>query len=149
MAYFGRAAVFSKSVLPRPLAAFGSVHRPGRRFVCELGGRIPDPAPDRYAVVIVGGCQLIGARFAFLERLLAIALEHQVGGAPDIDLGSSRGKNCTLAVYKSLTPQIALLAKMRVRVAAKWRGYCNGPGGIWFASWPTASAIRRQTVAPL
>src|SRR5438445_4704760 len=73
MAYFGRAAVFSKSVLPRPLAAFGSVHRPGRRFVCELGDRIPDPAPDRYAVVIVGGCQLIGARFAFLERLLAIA----------------------------------------------------------------------------
>ena len=67
MVYFGRAAVFSKSVLPRPLAAFGSVHRPGRRFVCELGDRIPDPAPDRYAVVIVGGCQLIGARFAFLE----------------------------------------------------------------------------------
>ena len=60
MVYFGRAAVFSKSVLPRPLAAFGSVHRPGRRFVCELGDRIPDPAPDRYAVVIVGGCQLIG-----------------------------------------------------------------------------------------
>ena len=27
MVYFGRAAVFSKSVLPRPLAAFGSVHR--------------------------------------------------------------------------------------------------------------------------
>src|SRR5207237_10284641 len=92
MAYFGRAAVFSKSVLPRPLAAFGSVHRPGRRFVCELGDRIPDPAPDRYAVVIVGGCQLIGARFAFLERLLAIAREHRVGGAPDIDLGYHAAK---------------------------------------------------------
>lgn len=71
--------------------AFGSVHRPGRRFVCELDDRIPDPAPDRYAVVIVGGCQLVGARFAFLERLLAIALEHQVGGAPDIDLGYHAG----------------------------------------------------------
>src|SRR5207237_1239199 len=87
MVYFGRAAVFSKSVLPRPLAAFGSVHRPGRHFVCELGDRIPDPAPDRYAVVTVGGGQLIGARFAFLERLLAIALEPQVGCAPDVDLG--------------------------------------------------------------
>ena len=74
------------------LAAFGSVHRPGRRFVCELGDRIPDRAPDRYAVVIVGGCQLIGARFAFLERLLAIALVHQVGGAPDIDLGYHAAK---------------------------------------------------------
>jgi hypothetical protein len=73
MVYFGRAAVFSKSVLPRPLAAFGSVHRPGRRFVCELGDRIPDPAPDRYAVVIVGGCQLIGARFvAFMTNLHAL-----------------------------------------------------------------------------
>src|SRR5580704_7693016 len=96
MVYFGRAAVFSKSVLPRPLAAFGSVHRPGRRFVCELGDRIPGPAPDRYAVVIVGGCQLIGARFAFLERLLAIALEHQVGGAPDIDLGYHAAKTAPL-----------------------------------------------------
>src|SRR6476659_1727068 len=65
MVYFGRAAVFSKSVLPRPLAAFGSVHRPGRRFVCALGDRIPDPAPDRYAVVIVDGCQLIGASVSF------------------------------------------------------------------------------------
>ena len=46
MVYFGRAAVFSKSVLPRPLAAFGSVHRPGRRFVCELGDRIPDPVEE-------------------------------------------------------------------------------------------------------
>ena len=48
----------------RLFPAFGSVHRPGRRFVCELGDRIPDPASDRYAVVIVGGCQIIGARFA-------------------------------------------------------------------------------------
>src|SRR5689334_2244836 len=78
--------------LPRPLAGLGSVHRPGRRCVCELGDRIPDPAPDRYAVEIVGGCQLIGARFAFLERLLAIALEHQIGGASDIDLGYHAAK---------------------------------------------------------
>jgi hypothetical protein len=30
----------------------------------------------RYAVVIVGGRELIGTRFAFLERLLAVSLEH-------------------------------------------------------------------------
>jgi hypothetical protein len=78
MVYFGRAAVFSKSVLPPPLAAFGSVHRPGRRFVCELGDRIPDPAPDRYAVVIVGGCQLIGG---------AVDRRRPAGACRDLDRG--------------------------------------------------------------
>jgi hypothetical protein len=28
-------------------------------------------------------------------------------------------------------------------------GQWNGPGGVWFASWPTASVMRRQTAAPL
>jgi hypothetical protein len=66
---------------------FQSVHRAGWCRVRELDDGIPDPAPDRDAVVIVGGGELIGARIAFLERLLAVALEHQIGGAPDIDLG--------------------------------------------------------------
>src|SRR6202040_451613 len=122
MVYFGRAAVFSKSVLPRPLAAFGSVHRPGRRFVCELGDRIPDPAPDRYAVVIVGGCQLIGARFAFLERLLAIALEHQVGGAPDIDLGYHAAKTAPLRSTRALNHRLHCLQ----RCVSRWPQ--NGEG---------------------
>ena len=26
---------------------------------------------------------------------------------------------------------------------------CTGPDGVWLASWPTASAMRRQTAAPL
>ncbi len=29
--------------------------------------------------------KLIGARDAFVERFLAVALEHQAGGAPDVD----------------------------------------------------------------
>jgi len=65
-----------------------------------LGDGIPDPAPDRYAVVIVGGCQLTGARFAFLERLLAIALEHQVGGASDIDLGYHAAKTAPFGLQE-------------------------------------------------
>jgi hypothetical protein len=36
--------------------------------------------------VIVLGEKLIGARSAFLERFLAVALEHQAGCAPDVDL---------------------------------------------------------------
>jgi hypothetical protein len=49
---------------------------------------IRDPAPDGHAVVIAGRCELVNARGAFLERFLAIALEHQGGGAPDVDLGN-------------------------------------------------------------
>jgi len=44
------------------------------------------------AVVIAVGRELVGARGALLERLLAVALEDQVGGAPDIDLGITSPK---------------------------------------------------------
>jgi len=36
--------------------------------------------------VILLGQKLISARSAFLERFLAVALEHQAGCAPDVDL---------------------------------------------------------------
>jgi hypothetical protein len=64
-----------------------SVDRTGRGGVDELPDGVRDPAPKRHAVVIAGRWELVGPRGAFLERLLAIALEHQVGGAPDVDLG--------------------------------------------------------------
>jgi len=51
--------------------------------------RVGDTAPHRGAVMILLGEQLIGARSAFLERLLGVALEHQAGGAPDVDLRKS------------------------------------------------------------
>jgi hypothetical protein len=66
---------------------FRSVQRTGRRLVGELADGIGDPAPDGGAVVIVLRSELVGARGAFLERLVAVPLEHQVGGAPDVDLG--------------------------------------------------------------
>jgi hypothetical protein len=46
---------------------FGSMHRAGWYRVRELSDGIPNPAPDRYAVVIVGGSELIdpGIAFAF------------------------------------------------------------------------------------
>ena len=43
--------------------------------------------------MVLLGEKLIGARGAFLERFLAVALEHEVGGAPDIDLGYHAEKN--------------------------------------------------------
>ena len=64
-----------------------SVQRSGRCGVGELNDRAGDPAPGVSAVVIAGGCELIDAPVALLERFVAIALQHQGGGTPDIDLG--------------------------------------------------------------
>jgi hypothetical protein len=64
-----------------------SVDRAGRGGVGELPNGIGDPAPDGHAVIIAGRRKLVGARCAFLKRSVAVTLEHQGGGAPDVDLG--------------------------------------------------------------
>ena len=51
----------------------------GRLRVGELADCVDDPAPHGSAVVVLLGEKLIGARGAFLERFLAVALEHQAG----------------------------------------------------------------------
>jgi hypothetical protein len=48
------------------------VYWTGRCGVRELADGVGDPAPDRYAVVILGGGKLIGARGAFLEAVSAV-----------------------------------------------------------------------------
>jgi hypothetical protein len=47
-----------------------SVQRPGWCVVLQLAYGVGDPAPHRGAVVIVLGRELIGARGAFVERLI-------------------------------------------------------------------------------
>jgi hypothetical protein len=72
------------------------VHRSGRRVVGELADCGGNPAPDCGAIVVAGGGELVGPRCAFLEHFVAIALEHQFGGAPDIDLGYHAEKTAGL-----------------------------------------------------
>ena len=64
-----------------------SVERPGWRPVRKLADGIGDPAPDGLAFVIVLRGEFVGACGTFLNGLVAIPLEHEVGGAPDVDLG--------------------------------------------------------------
>jgi hypothetical protein len=73
-----------------------SVKRSGRDVVRELLDGSPNTAPDCCAVVIAGSGELIRADRAFVERFVAAALEHQVGGAPDIDLGYHADKIASL-----------------------------------------------------
>jgi hypothetical protein len=63
------------------------MQRSGWYVVSELNDDGRDPAPRGRGVVIAFGCELVGARGALLECLLPVALEHQGGGAPDVDLG--------------------------------------------------------------
>jgi hypothetical protein len=37
--------------------------------------------------VIAAGCEFFGAREALFERFVAVALQHQGGGTPDVNLG--------------------------------------------------------------
>ena len=77
---------------------FRSVWRSGRCGVGELPDGTGDPAPGHRAVVIAFGRELVGTRGALLERVLTVTLEHQGGGAPDVDLGYHAEKVCKPAV---------------------------------------------------
>jgi hypothetical protein len=78
---------------------FQSVQRPGRYFVRELPNCVGDPAPGRCAVVIAVDRKLVGARGALHVGVLAVALEHQGRGAPDVDFGYHAGKVLAVAAY--------------------------------------------------
>ena len=68
------------------------MNRARRYVVSELLDGGANPAPRRRAIVIAVGRELFGAPAARLDRVLAVALEHQIGDAPDIDLGYHAGK---------------------------------------------------------
>jgi hypothetical protein len=69
-----------------------SVERSRRRLVRKLADGIGDAPPDGGSIVIVLGGELVCTRGAFLERLVAIPLKHQVGSAPDVDLRYHAGQ---------------------------------------------------------
>lgn len=68
------------------LLSVASVDRAGGCGICELGDGIGDQAPDRSTVVIVLGRELIGALRTLALRMLAIPLQHQAGGPPDVEV---------------------------------------------------------------
>jgi len=57
-----------------------------RGHVRELGDGGTDPAPHGRPVVVAGGHELVSSGGAFLERLVAMALEHQLRCPPNVDL---------------------------------------------------------------
>ena len=64
-----------------------SVHRSGRGHVHELSDCTRDPAPDRHAGSVAHLPEFVGSSRAFRLSLIAVALEHQVSDAPNVDPG--------------------------------------------------------------
>ena len=63
---------------------------PARRGrVRKLGDSSSDPAPHGRPVVVAGGYELVSSGGAFIERLVAIALEHKLRRPPNVDLSIS------------------------------------------------------------
>jgi hypothetical protein len=108
--------------------------------------------------VIAVGRELFGARAAHLERFLAVALEHQVGGAPDIDLGYHAGKlracgretvNTKIEWLGTLPVKVVgymaaiLTSEDVVRRIAAGCAYVNERGGVGIRLEPAATIVRQ------
>jgi hypothetical protein len=72
------------------------MHQPRWGVVRKLPDSMRNPAPSRGATVISAGRGLVGAHGALLERLFAVTLEHQIGGAPDVDFRDHATKTARL-----------------------------------------------------
>jgi hypothetical protein len=97
------------------------INSPGRGRVREMGDSGSDPAPHGRPVVVAGGHELVRSGGTFLERLVAIALEHQLCGLPNVDLRDHALKLHPPTVNERLRPEIA--RRGRLKVVVGWRRY--------------------------
>ena len=129
-----------------------------RRYVGgELHYGSGNPAPRRRAIVIAVGGKLVSARAALVECFLAVALEHQIGGAPDIDLGYHAGKlqacgretiNTNCMAWKPACQgggymAAILTAEDVVRRIAAECAYVDERGGVGIRLEPAAAIVRQ------
>jgi hypothetical protein len=76
---------------------YPAVSAPARAAYClRAEPRHPRSGAGPGAVLVSRGRELVGAHRAFLQRLFAVALEHEVGGTPDIDFGYHAEKSAGL-----------------------------------------------------
>jgi hypothetical protein len=74
------------------------------RGVGELGDGSHYPAPRRRPIIIARESEIISSGGAFLECLLAVALEHQLRRSPNINLRYHAAKTARPASIKVLRP---------------------------------------------
>jgi hypothetical protein len=79
------------------------VGEPGRCCVRELVDRIDDPKLDRRTGEVTDRSELINPPDGFRPSRVAVPSEHQVSGAPDVDLGyhAERVNRAELETFKT------------------------------------------------
>jgi hypothetical protein len=112
---------------PTVSGRFRSVQRSARSVAGELLDGRGNPAPDVSAVVIAAGRKLVGTRGALFERLFAVAFQHQVGGAPDVDLGYHVGK-----MYAAISKR--LIGDISYRVSTRRVGALSAEASSFYLS---------------
>ena len=95
----------------------------GRGPVGELGHGGHNPAPSRRPVIVVGKRQLVGSCGAFVERLFAVALEHELRSPPNVDLRDQRGRLMKSPPGPPMTLGNAAAAHVRLIVWCKGCGH--------------------------
>jgi hypothetical protein len=63
------------------------VQRPRGRGIGELSDGFHNPVPDGRSAVVASECEFFCSSSALLERLITVALEHQLRRSPNINLG--------------------------------------------------------------
>ena len=119
------------------------VQRSRRRRVCKLLDRICDPTPDRHTCVIALRRKLLGEPNALGYSSVAVSLEHQVCGTPDVDFGYHTGEVSRACLAKLLTGREftehrrgAALRSVRSRSEKSRRRHCTRPSTVFMPHWP-------------
>ena len=91
----------------------------GRGLVCELRHGRHDLAPGRRSSIVAGKRQFVCSNGAFLERLLAIALDHELRRSPNVDLRYQSAKLMKSPPGPRMTLGNAAAARVRLIVWCK------------------------------
>ena len=97
----------------------------GRDLGRELGHGRHDPAPSRRPGIVAGERQLVSSNRAFLERSLAIALDHELRRPPNVDLWDQIGRLMKSQPGPPMTLGNAANAKVRLIVWCKARQHLS------------------------
>jgi hypothetical protein len=105
------------------------MHRPKRCRSFQLPDGINNPVPDRNSRAVTVRCVFLGPSHAFNSGGVAIPPQHQIGGAPDVDLGYHRQRYYARHVDNRLTRRIRSSAKAAPVLPWGKRAMATLPGG--------------------
>ena len=94
----------------------------GRGLVGKLGHSGHDPTPSCRPVIVPGKRYFVGSCGAFVERLIALALDHELRCPPNVDLGYQSARLMKSPTGPPMTLGNAANAKMRLIVWCKTCG---------------------------